>query len=88
MGERGGDEREQTDQTGSAQLTTNTDAPKIDADAARRACADPKLREIRHALARFTAETFMRAGELLYVGGHILGPDRVEGRSPFGHGSD
>jgi hypothetical protein len=43
---------------------------------------------IRQDLARFTSGAFAKAGELLHVIGHITGSDRVEGRSPFGHGSD
>jgi hypothetical protein len=28
------------------------------------------------------------AGQILFVGGHLFGPDRVSVESPFGHGND
>ena len=54
----------------------------------RIAASDGALIQIRLDLARFTSEAFAKTGELLHVFGHIIGSDRVEGRSPFGHGSD
>ncbi|WP_253342129.1 hypothetical protein [Sphingobium sp. OAS761] len=38
--------------------------------------------------AKFTAETFKDLGEKLFVCGHVLGTDRRDGVSPFGHGDD
>jgi hypothetical protein len=64
------------------------DAPNVDSEVYRKAAADEAVRELRHQLARFTSQTFAAAGKLLHVGGHIIGFDRVTGRSPFGHGSD
>ena len=60
----------------------------VDREAMRTAAADSKLSSIREELAGFTSETFATVGELLHVGGHIIGEDRLEGRSPFGHGND
>jgi hypothetical protein len=52
------------------------------------AAKDVALVELRTDLAHFTAEVFKSTGLHLHVGGWIVGPDRVEGRSPFGNGSD
>ena len=54
----------------------------------RVAATDEITIDVRQDLARFTSRAFAKAGELLHVVGHIIGSDRVEGRSPFGHGSD
>ncbi len=56
--------------------------------AARKAAEDEGLAEMRIALAKFTAETFSQVGDELHAIGHIFGPDRVNGQSPGGHGSD
>jgi hypothetical protein len=60
---------------------------KIDREAFRRAAVDPSLCDVRQQLVRFTSKTFAATGELLHVGGHLLGSDRVTGQSPFGHGN-
>lgn len=52
------------------------------------AAKDPTLVALRFALAKFASEEFHQVGRLLHVGGHIIGPDRAAGASPFGHGSD
>jgi len=39
-------------------------------------------------LASFTADTFSQAGRELHEIGHIFGPDRAQGNSPGGHGSN
>ena len=52
------------------------------------ACNDDKLRRCRAELAQFASETFSAAGQELHVVGHIVGSDRVDGTSPFGHGND
>src|SRR5258708_5184614 len=67
---------------------TDERSSRIDREPFRSAAIDPKLTEIRNQLARFTSATFATTGQLLHVGGHIIGSDRIEGRSPFGHGSD
>jgi hypothetical protein len=54
----------------------------------RRAASDEALILIRQDLARFVSKAFAETGELLHLFGHIIGSYRVEGRSPFGHGSD
>lgn len=60
----------------------------VDLEAMRTAAADSRLSSIREQLAGFTSETFATVGKLLHVGGHIIGKDRLDGRSPFGHGND
>ena len=52
------------------------------------AAVDPVLVEQRLELARFAAETLSSSGSELHVFGHIIGPDRKAGLSPFAHGSD
>ena len=54
----------------------------------REAAENQELTASRFELARFTSETFDAAGKLFHVGGHLIGPDRIERKSPFGHGSD
>ncbi len=60
----------------------------VDREAMRAAATDSQVMTLRDDLARFTSQAFASAGKLLHVFGHIVGSDRVEGRSPFGHGSD
>ena len=54
----------------------------------RAAALDPEIIELRMRLAAFTAKTFLDVGTKLHVFGHLLGPDRKSGASPFGHGDD
>jgi hypothetical protein len=54
----------------------------------RAAASDPSVVATRLELARFTADTFKQAGAELHILGHIIGPDRKSGVSPFGHGDD
>jgi hypothetical protein len=56
--------------------------------AIRAAAIDANIIELRMNLARFTAETFLSVGTTLHAFGHLLGPDRKSGASPFGHGDD
>jgi hypothetical protein len=49
---------------------------------------DEDLRAQRQEVARFAALTFLAVGTELHVLGHIVGEDRIEHKSPFGHGSD
>lgn len=58
------------------------------ADFVRRNSTDPALAKHRADLARFAADVFGAVGCELHVIGHVVGPDRVEGRSPWGHGTD
>jgi hypothetical protein len=60
----------------------------VDWNSQRAAAKDPNLVELRRQLTDLTVVTFTTAGDILHVGGHIIGSDRLEGRSPFGHGSD
>jgi len=46
------------------------------------------LREQRNELAHFSSKIFLSVGTELHVLGHIVGRDRIDGVSPFGHGSD
>lgn len=54
----------------------------------RAAANDASLVELRRQLSSFTATTFAVTGDMFHIGGHVFGSDRVNGRSPFGHGSD
>jgi hypothetical protein len=44
---------------------------------------DGEARRARRALCRALTDGFEQVGERLILGGHIIGPDRVEGTSPF-----
>lgn len=57
-------------------------------EAIRAAALDVSVIDARMELARFTAEIFKDVGTKLHVFGHLLGPDRKSGLSPFGHGDD
>jgi hypothetical protein len=70
-----------------AKLTAKT-SEAVDREAVRAVASDTAIQAVRHELARFTSKTFASTGQLLHVAGHIIGPDRVAGHSPFGHGSD
>ena len=63
----------------------STQDPK---EAIRLAARDHSLTKLRSELAHVTAETFFRAGRKIHVLGHLIGSDRGNGLSPFGHGSD
>jgi hypothetical protein len=54
----------------------------------RRSATDSSQIHARMNLARTTASTFQTVGEQLHVIGHIVGTDRRDGKSPFGHGDD
>ena len=60
----------------------------ISREAIRRAAVDPSSIAARSDFAAFTADIFKTLGEKLFVYGHILGADRRDGVSPFGHGDD
>jgi hypothetical protein len=55
---------------------------------AKTAAEDQALVTIGTQLAKFTAATFTRVGHEMHCIGHTFGPDRVNGASPGGHGSD
>jgi len=52
------------------------------------ASADQTLRTLRREMAAFAAATFLEAGQNVHAIGHVLGSDRKDGLSPFGHGND
>lgn len=49
---------------------------------------NPEGRASRVEVCETLALAFTKVGEYLWMGGAIIGPDRVEGTSPFGFGSD
>jgi hypothetical protein len=57
-------------------------------DAVKAAAVDPIAVAARMGFARYTADTFKDVGTKLHVWGHMLGTDRRNGLSPFGHGDD
>jgi len=61
---------------------------EITREAIEAAATDPTQISARVALAKFTAQLFDKVGTVLDLSGHIVGPDRKSGASPFGHGSD
>ena len=69
-------------------MTEERKESTIDYDVFRDAAVDARLMDIREQLARFTSTTFAATGDLLHVSGHIIGSDRINQQSPFGHGSD
>jgi hypothetical protein len=52
------------------------------------AAMDSELMTLRYELAKFCSVRLKEVGTELEVFGHVLGPDRARGISPFGHGSD
>ena len=52
------------------------------------ATRDYSLAKFRRKLAHFAVKVFADTGQELHVQGHLIGSDRAEGRSPFGHASD
>lgn len=52
------------------------------------AAVDPIAIAARMDFARYTSDTFKDVGTKLHVWGHMLGTDRCNGLSPFGHGDD
>jgi len=61
---------------------------EITREAIEAAAVDPAQISARVALAKFAAELFYKIGKVLHLSGHVVGPDRKSGASPFGHGSD
>ena len=57
-------------------------------DKIRLAAKDDSLTELRSELAHFTAETFSNVGREIQLSGCLIGLDRSDGISPFGHGND
>ena len=57
-------------------------------EAMKAAAIDPIAIAARMGFARYMADTFKDVGTKLHVWWHILGTDRRDGLSPFGHGDD
>jgi hypothetical protein len=57
-------------------------------DAAALAVEDPPAQDARERLGRALAPALAGAGQVLWLGGWMIGGDRVARRSPFGFGSD
>lgn len=49
---------------------------------------DPAASLARHVVARQVGQALSDVADLLFASGHLLGPDRADGASPFGHGND
>ncbi len=68
------------------------DDPPMDDDALRLAlrdvAEDRSARTARREICSALTTGFQRLGETLRVCGHIVGPQRVDGTSPFGNGDD
>ena len=52
------------------------------------AAMEETARMSRRAMCRALAAAFERTGQLLHTSGHLFGPQRVDGTSPFGNGDD
>jgi hypothetical protein len=61
---------------------------EISREAISQAATNPAQKACRVELARFVSQQFDEVGAMLHLSGHIIGPDRKTGVSPFGHGSD
>jgi hypothetical protein len=64
------------------------DDAEITREAIRQSALDPASIAVRFSYAEFSANLLKYFGEKLFVCGHILGSDRRDGVSPFGHGDD
>lgn len=64
----------------------------MDADEYKRLIAsgtsNPKFAKQRLEVAKIASDTFLGVGKKLFLIGHILGDDRKNQASPFGHGND
>ena len=71
-------------------MDSQTGRPRIEPtrEAMAAAANDKDVIACRYELARFSASQLEEAGAELHVIGHLIGPDRAQGRSPFGHGND
>ncbi len=52
------------------------------------AACNPQARSARRAICETLSTAFNELGNNLHVAGHMLGPQRVDGTSPFGNGDD
>ena len=60
----------------------------MDREVTRKIAVEDDQISLRMDLARFTSRIFQETGKELHVAGHLLGTDRRDGVSPFGHGDD
>lgn len=49
---------------------------------------DPAATAERRAVVGWVGQALTDSGDLLFASGHLIGPDRASGKSPFGHGDD
>jgi hypothetical protein len=63
-------------------------ASETDRDRLGKALENHRGQEAREAVCRVLATVFRVTGDLLWLGGYMIGSDRKEGSSPFGFGSD
>lgn len=64
------------------------DANKQIREIIRSSASDSASTALRTETAAFAAKTFVEVGNDIHLSGHLLGTDRRDGKSPFGHGSD
>lgn len=64
------------------------DALKTHMERMKTSVNDPQQATLRLTTSRRLASALQAIGKHAFVSGHILGTDRRDGRSPFGHGSD
>src|ERR1700674_5157585 len=71
-------------------MDSQTGRPRIEPsrEAMAATANDKDVIACRSELARCSASHLEEAGTELHVIGHLIGPDRAQGRSPFGHGND
>jgi hypothetical protein len=71
-------------------MDSQSGRPRIEPsrEAMAAAANDKSVIACRYELARFSANQLEEAGTELHVIGHLIGPDRAQGKSPFGHGND
>jgi hypothetical protein len=69
-------------------VETRTGATEDLRDALDAAARDSAAAELREQFSELLASSLREAGKVLWVGGFIIGPDRVEGTSPYFFGSD
>lgn len=66
----------------------SNNSPQTYFDQLRAAVDDPIQIRTRQATAKRLSAALTKIGESAFASGHILGTDRRDGRSPFGHGDD
>lgn len=71
-------------------MTKKAPSPRLalTREAITAAATDLSQIAIRVELAAYVSQQFAQVGTLLHLSGNIIGPDRKDGTSSFGHGSD